>query len=138
MIIIIIITKQAEECIGESKYTVRVSTLERVSTAIVLLRLLCEAEGVSKSASSGCSVIHFLPLSIAMGPGCSREHKLQKEHDIAVNKLNEWRRRMESQLQEALQKLKDFASKQSMSEADKYLAELGAIADKIEWFKEEV
>ena len=69
---------------------------------------------------------------------CFREHKLQKEHDIAVNKLNEWRRRMESQLQEAMQKLKEFATKQSMSEADKYMAELNALGELIEWFKEEV
>lgn len=72
-------------------------------------------------------------------PNCfCRENKLQKEHEIAVNKLNEWRRRMDKQLKEAMQKLKDFASKQSMSEADKYMAELNALEEEIEWFKEEV
>ena len=75
---------------------------------------------------------------ILSGFDCSSENKLQKEHDIAVSKLNEWRRRMENQLQEALQKLKDFASKQSMSEADKYMADLSQLDDQIEFFKEEV
>ena len=45
---------------------------------------------------------------------------------------------MENQLQEAMQKLKEFATKQSMSEADKYMAELNALGELIEWFKEEV
>ena len=37
-----------------------------------------------------------------------------------------------------MQKLKEFATKQSMSEADKYMAELNALGELIEWFKEEV
>ncbi|XP_076448252.1 dynein axonemal heavy chain 3-like [Babylonia areolata] len=65
------------------------------------------------------------------------ENKLQKEHDIAVTKLNEWRRRLETQLQEAQQKVKEFGSKQSMSEAEKFVAEVEQLKQKIEYFKEE-
>ena len=45
---------------------------------------------------------------------------------------------MDGQLREAMHKLKEFASKQSMSESDKYMAELTAMEEQIEWFKQEV
>jgi glycyl-tRNA synthetase beta subunit len=61
-----------------------------------------------------------------------------REHEIAVNKLNEWRKRMDEKLTAALQKIKDFAGKSSMSETEKYVAELMDLDKQIEEFREEV
>ena len=68
----------------------------------------------------------------------NRENKLQKEHDIACNRLKDWKKRFENTLNEYLKKIKDFNAKDRMSEADKYMAELKDIGQKIEEFKDEV
>ncbi|KAK3779700.1 hypothetical protein RRG08_013655 [Elysia crispata] len=65
------------------------------------------------------------------------ENKLQKEHDIACNRLKDWKKRFESTLKEYLKKIKDFNGKDRMSEADKYMAELEDIGQKIEEFQDE-
>ncbi|PVD24893.1 hypothetical protein C0Q70_15383 [Pomacea canaliculata] len=65
------------------------------------------------------------------------ENKLQREHDMAINRLSDWRKRFQAQLDEAVKKVKDFASKDRMSEADKYLADLVDLDSKLQVFKEE-
>ncbi|KAK7495478.1 hypothetical protein BaRGS_00013176, partial [Batillaria attramentaria] len=71
------------------------------------------------------------------GGNLNAENKLNKEHDIAVNRLNDWKKRFQAQLDDAIRKLKEFASKDRMSEADKYMADLTDLDNKIEFFKEE-
>ncbi|XP_059151071.1 dynein axonemal heavy chain 3-like [Physella acuta] len=65
------------------------------------------------------------------------ENKLQREHDLACNKLKEKKKQFESLLEEYVKKVKDFGTKDRMSEADKYVAELEDISQKLELFKEE-
>jgi len=67
-----------------------------------------------------------------------REMKLQKEHDYYTNKLLEWQKKFDQQLDEVAKKLKDFSSKDRMAEAETYMAELSDIQDKINFFQEEV
>lgn len=57
---------------------------------------------------------------------------------MAINRLSDWRKRFQAQLDEAVKKVKDFASKDRMSEADKYLADLVDLDNKLQVFKEEV
>ena len=45
---------------------------------------------------------------------------------------------MDEKLEAALQKLKDFSGKSSMSETERYVMELEEMAQQIEQFKEEV
>ena len=66
------------------------------------------------------------------------ENKYQKEHDIACNKMRDWKRRFEKTLDENMKKIKEFGSKDRMSEADKHLADLEDMTIKIEEFREEV
>ncbi|XP_053376707.1 dynein axonemal heavy chain 3-like [Mercenaria mercenaria] len=67
----------------------------------------------------------------------STELKLQKEHDYYSNKLIDWQKRFQTQLDTVAKQLKDFSGKDRMSEAEVYTAELKDIQDKIEFFQEE-
>lgn len=66
------------------------------------------------------------------------EYKLQREHDQALHKLSDWKKRFQHQLDDAVRKVKEFASKDRPSEADKYMGELNDLSSKLEHFKEEV
>ncbi|XP_052779096.1 dynein axonemal heavy chain 3-like isoform X2 [Mya arenaria] len=67
----------------------------------------------------------------------STELKLQREHDYYKNKLFEWQRNFQTQLDEVAKKLKDFSQKNVMGQADQYVAELRDMQSKIDFFQEE-
>ncbi|KAH3881436.1 hypothetical protein DPMN_005362, partial [Dreissena polymorpha] len=65
------------------------------------------------------------------------ELTLQKEHEIYTNKMLERQRNFQQDLDDVARRLKEFASKDRMSEAEVYMAELKDIQAKIEAFQEE-
>ncbi|XP_077987554.1 dynein axonemal heavy chain 3-like isoform X2 [Glandiceps talaboti] len=65
------------------------------------------------------------------------EMKLQKEHDIAVQKLLDWQIKFSGRIDEVAQQVKAFRHKDRMSEADNYLGQLHAISKKMEEFYKE-
>ncbi|CAG5118303.1 unnamed protein product, partial [Candidula unifasciata] len=65
------------------------------------------------------------------------ENKLQKEHDIAVYKLKEHKKLFECTLEEYQKKIKEFNTKDRISEADKYVSELEDISQKIDDFRKQ-
>ncbi|KAK6993742.1 dynein heavy chain 3 axonemal, partial [Biomphalaria glabrata] len=65
----------------------------------------------------------------------STETKLQREHDLACNKLKEKKKQFEILLSEYSKKVKDFGMKDRMSESEKYVTELEDIAMRIEEFQ---
>ena len=67
-----------------------------------------------------------------------RELKLQREHDYYKNKLFDWQKNFQQQLDDVAKKIKEFSSKDRMGEADVYVAELLDIQAKIDHFQEEV
>lgn len=68
----------------------------------------------------------------------ARENKLQKEHDVAVYRLKEQKKVFERTLEEYLKKVKEFSTKDRISEADKYVSELEDISQKIDEFRKQV
>ena len=68
---------------------------------------------------------------------CS-ETRVTREHDTAMNKLFDWLARFEMQLNETLVSVKEFHTKDRMSEAKTYLAQLDDLKDKVQGFLEEV
>ena len=69
---------------------------------------------------------------------CDREQKLSKEHDIAVNRLNDWKRRYLMTLTETQKVVNDFKTKDRMSEAESYVHLLDDTARRLEDFTLEV
>jgi fructose-1,6-bisphosphatase len=67
-----------------------------------------------------------------------REVKLGKEHDIATNKLKEWKRKFLERLMDTKKQVTDFKSKDRMSEAENYVLLLEEITQKLEDFSQEV
>ena len=55
-----------------------------------------------------------------------------KEHDIAANKLNDWKKRFVAVLDALQKEVTDFRSKDRMSEAETYVNLLNEIAQKLE------
>ena len=55
-----------------------------------------------------------------------------------MNKLFDWQARFEMQLNETLQSVKEFYTKDRMSEAKTYLAQLEELKEKVKVFLEEV
>ena len=66
------------------------------------------------------------------------ETRVTREHDTAMNKLFDWLARFEMQLNETLVSVKEFHTKDRMSEAKTYLAQLDDLKDKVQGFLEEV
>ena len=66
------------------------------------------------------------------------ETRVTREHDTAMNKLFDWLASFESQLDETLTSVKEFHSKDRMSEAKNYVAQLDELRQKVEGFLEEV
>lgn len=66
------------------------------------------------------------------------ETRITREHDTAMNKLFDWQARFEVQLNETLQSVKEFYTKDRMSEAKTYLAQLEDLKEKVQVFLEEV
>ena len=66
------------------------------------------------------------------------ETKLQKEHDIAVSKLSDRQRKFQLRLNEVLEMVKGFKTKDRMSEAQDYLLKLKDIQRVLEEFYKEV
>lgn len=69
---------------------------------------------------------------------CPSEHRVTREHDTAMNKLFDWLARFELQLNETLQSVKEFYTKDRVSEAKTYLAQLDELKDKVQEFLDEV
>ena len=69
---------------------------------------------------------------------CFSETKLQKQHDFAVQKLTEWRKKINQDIIDLQKKLKEFSSKERMSEAEQYKMELTEIGNTLEFLKDEV
>ncbi|XP_033642613.1 dynein heavy chain 3, axonemal-like [Asterias rubens] len=65
------------------------------------------------------------------------ETKLQKEHDIAVSKLSDRQRKFQLRLNEVLEMVKGFKTKDRMSEAQDYLLKLKDIQRVLEEFYKE-
>ena len=61
-----------------------------------------------------------------------------REHDTAMNKLFDWLARFETQLNDTLVSVKEFYTKDRMSESKTYLAQLDVLRDKVQEFLEEV
>ena len=68
----------------------------------------------------------------------SSETRVTRERDTAMNKLFDWLARFEMQLNETLVSVKEFHTKDRMSEAKTYLAQLDDLKDKVQGFLEEV
>ena len=68
----------------------------------------------------------------------SSETRVTREHDTAMNKLFDWLARFEMQLNETLVSVKEFHTKDRMSEAKTCLAQLDDLKDKVQGFLEEV
>ena len=66
------------------------------------------------------------------------ETTLSKEHDMALNRLNDMKRKFQDRLDEADKLMKDFKHKDKMSEADKYVLMLADLTKKLEEFNLEV
>lgn len=66
------------------------------------------------------------------------ETRITREHDTAMSKLFDWQARFEIQLNETLQSVKEFYTKDRMSEAKTYLAQLEELKEKVKVFLEEV
>ncbi|XP_052828077.1 dynein axonemal heavy chain 3 [Octopus bimaculoides] len=65
------------------------------------------------------------------------ESQLQKQHDLAVEKLNGWRKRILDNVSGLSKKLKEFATKDRMSEAQQILSEIRIIENQLEVLKKE-
>ncbi|XP_070559259.1 dynein axonemal heavy chain 3-like isoform X5 [Ptychodera flava] len=65
------------------------------------------------------------------------EMKLQKEHDIAVQKLLDWQIKFSFRIDEIATQVKAFRHKDRMSEADNYLQQLHDISRKLDDFYKE-
>ncbi|XP_071960977.1 dynein axonemal heavy chain 3-like [Antedon mediterranea] len=66
------------------------------------------------------------------------ETKLQKEHDYAVSKLNDWKKKFTARIKkEIIDEVKSFKSKDRMSEANSYQDALNVIGQKLEEFYQE-
>ena len=104
-------------------------------------------------------VSHFWGLNVELMKGCSletlhyfvfvsdfcfffyvllSENRVTKEHDTAMNKLFDWLARFELQLNETLQSVKEFHSKDRISEAKTYVVQLDELKDKVQEFLDEV
>ena len=68
----------------------------------------------------------------------NREFKLGKEHDIATNKLKEWKRKFMERLMESKKQVTDFKQKDRMSEADNYVTLLDEITRRLDEYAQEV
>ena len=68
----------------------------------------------------------------------SSENRITREHDTAMNKLFDWLARFEMQLNETLQSVKEFYTKDRVSEAKNYLVQLDELKHKVQEFLEEV
>ena len=64
--------------------------------------------------------------------------KLQKEHDYAVSKLNDWQKKFAARIKEVMDQVKAFRTKDRMSEAQDYLDRLVEIQLKLDEFYNEV
>ncbi|XP_064633532.1 dynein axonemal heavy chain 3-like isoform X2 [Lineus longissimus] len=62
------------------------------------------------------------------------EMKLQKQHDMALAKLADWQNKFTAKLEESLKAVKDFSSRDRMSEAETYQLELLEMGEKVEQF----
>ena len=67
-----------------------------------------------------------------------REQKLSKEHNIAANRLNDWKKRFLASLDETRKVVGEFKSKDRMSEAEQYVFTLNEIGKKLEDYNLEV
>ncbi|XP_030856161.1 dynein heavy chain 3, axonemal-like [Strongylocentrotus purpuratus] len=65
------------------------------------------------------------------------EMKLQKEHDYAVSKLNDWQKKFAVRIKEVMDQVKAFRTKDRMSEAQDYLDKLIDIQLKLDDFYSE-
>ena len=61
-----------------------------------------------------------------------------KEHDIALNKLKEWKKRFQAELDSLQKEVLEFKAKDRMLEADHYVAQLDEISHKLGEANEEV
>ena len=60
-----------------------------------------------------------------------------KEHDMKVNRLTEWKKRFQTQLDSTQKEVTDFRFKDRMSEAEQYIYQLSEIAKRLEDFMAE-
>lgn len=67
-----------------------------------------------------------------------RETKLSKEHDIAVNRMADWKKKFQEKLTETQKQVTEFKTKDRMSEADAYVHLLEEITKRLEDFNMEV
>nr|XP_039250666.1 dynein heavy chain 3, axonemal-like [Styela clava] len=65
------------------------------------------------------------------------EKRLQKEHDMKINRLKSRQRTLEKRLEETESALKEFQKKEKMAEAQRYLDTLNEIQSTINGFMEE-
>ena len=68
----------------------------------------------------------------------SRENKLNKEHEFALGRLAECKRKILERIIEVQRQVLDFRLKDRMSEAEAYVEQLNEIGQKVEEFFEEV
>ncbi|XP_067685210.1 dynein axonemal heavy chain 3-like [Haliotis asinina] len=64
------------------------------------------------------------------------ENKLQREHDMAVSRLKDKKKKFAVELADAARKVAAFSTRDRMSEAKQYKAELDEIASRLETFKQ--
>ncbi|XP_041348477.1 dynein heavy chain 3, axonemal-like isoform X2 [Gigantopelta aegis] len=65
------------------------------------------------------------------------EAKLQKEHDYAIMKLRDWKRKFQASLDDIEKKIRLFYSRDRMAEAEKYVTELDDMEKKLAELKTE-
>lgn len=66
------------------------------------------------------------------------ENRIQREHDTAVQRLFDWLTKFEKQLNETLASIKDFHTKDRLSESKTYLNQLDDLQIKVLEFLDEV
>ena len=91
--------------------------------------------GVVKRACCRTSAVCIISLFVCLLPS---ETRITREHDAAMNKLFDWLARFEMQLNETLASVKEFYTKDRMSEAKTYLVQLDELRDRVQGFLEEV
>ena len=67
-----------------------------------------------------------------------RESKLSKEHDIAMNRMNDWKKKFQARLDACQKTVTEFKQRDRMAEAEAYLFELQDISKQLEDFALEV
>ena len=67
-----------------------------------------------------------------------REDKLQKEHDIALTRLNDWKKRFLQRIVETQKQVSDMRHKDRMSEATNYVTLIEEISKRVDEFLDEV